>query len=459
MSILPHAYQSKAKEALKLAMPIIAGQLGQILMGFFDTVQIGGLGAEYIAGSGFGNNVFWIINLLGMGILFAVSTLVSEACGENHKWKAIGIFNSGVKTALLLAVVFTFLTWVCMKYIHLFRQETIVHEIALRYLNVLLPSIVFIFLFTACKQLLDGMGRTTIGMYITIGGLLLNIFLNWVLIYGKLGFPRMEVEGAALATLIARAFMTISFIVIIWRDKQIKALRNEFASNTFIFGTGKSEEKNYMLPILRIGIPAGLQFFFEVAAFGVAQIMSGWIGVKEQAAHLVAIGLASITFMVITGISAAGRILTGYAYGANDREGIRIAGNTVFGMTLAIEIVFAIVFLAFNNFFPTLYTNDREVIIIAATMLVFAALFQISDGLQAAASGALRGIQDVKVPMVIALFSYWGIMVPLCYVLTFNAGMGLKGIWIGFIIGLTVASVLLLVRFWWMVSRVKFEEV
>ncbi|HXH18240.1 MAG TPA: MATE family efflux transporter, partial [Chitinophagales bacterium] len=191
MSFLPSAYRSKSKEAITLALPIIGGQLGQILMGFFDTVQIGGLGHEYIAGSGFGNNLFWMINLLGMGILFAVSTLVSEAFGEQHPWKAIGIFRSGVKTALVVSVIFTLLTLVGMRYIHLFGQKEIVNEIALRYLRMVLPSIVFVFLFTACKQLFDGMGRTTIGMYITIGGLALNIFFNWVLIYGKLGFPRL----------------------------------------------------------------------------------------------------------------------------------------------------------------------------------------------------------------------------------------------------------------------------
>jgi MATE family multidrug resistance protein len=356
----------------------------------------------------------------------------------------------------VLSVVFTLITFLAMRYIHVFKQEQIVNEIALRYLWILLPSVLFVFLFTACKQLLDGMGRTTIGMYITIGGLLLNVFLNWVLIYGNLGFPRMEVEGAALATVIARVMMTLAFLLIIWRDKKIQALRKEFALQKAAID---SKVKDYTRPILRIGIPAGLQFFFEVAAFNVAQFMSGWIGVKEQAAHLVAIGLASVTFMVLMGISAAGNILTGYAYGANDRAGIRVAGNTIFGLTLAIEAVFALMFLLFNEFLPTLYIKDVEVISIATSMLLFAALFQVSDGMQAAAAGALRGIQDVRVPMFIALFSYWGVMIPACYLLAFEAGLGLKGIWIGFIIGLTVAAVSLLARFWWIVRRVKFEEV
>lgn len=452
MLFLPPAYQSKAKEALRIALPIIAGQLGQIMMGFFDTVQIGGLGHEYIAGLGFGNNLFWMVNLLGMGILFAISTLVSEAKGENKLWKAVSIYRSGMKAAIALALVFMLLTFLSMRYIHIFAQEEIVNEIALRYLRFVLPTVFFVFVFTACKQFLDGMGRTTIGMYITIGGLALNVFLNWIFIYGKLGMPRMEIEGAAIATVISRALMTLAFLVIIWSDRKIRELRMQLDAS-------ESKSKSYLPSILRIGIPAGLQFFFEVVAFQIAHFMSGWIGIKELSAHGIAIGLASITFMVLTGISAAGNILTGFAYGAKDREGIRIAGNTIFAMTLAIEFVFAIVFLAFNNFLPTLYTDDAELIALASSMLIFAAFFQISDGLQAAAAGALRGIQDVKIPMVIALFSYWGIMMPLCYLLAFKAGMGLQGIWIGFIIGLTMASVLLLARFRWMVKRVRFEEV
>jgi len=452
MPLLAPAYQAKTKEALKLALPIIGGQLGQILMGFFDTVQIGGLGHEYIAGLGFGNNLFWMINLLGMGILFAVSTLVSEAKGENHLWKAIGIYRSGMKTALALSVIFTLITLAGMRHVHIFAQEEIVNQIALRYLRYLLPSVLFVFVFTACKQFLDGMGRTTIGMYITMGGLALNVVLNWILIYGKLGFPRMEIEGAAVATVISRGLMTLAFLLIIWSDRQIRALHKQLADSEI-------RKKSYVPSILRIGVPAGLQFFFEVVAFQIAHFMSGWIGIKELSAHGIAIGLASITFMVLTGISAAGNIMTGFSYGAKDREGIRVSGNTVFMLTIGIELVFALVFLIFRDFLPALYTDNTEVISIASAMLMLAALFQISDGLQASAAGALRGIQDVKMPMAIALVSYWAVMMPLCYLLAFKAGLGLSGIWIGFIIGLAVAAVLLLSRFWWMVKRVKFEEV
>lgn len=452
MFTLSAIYKQKIREALRLALPIIAGQLGQVLMGFFDTVQIGGLGPQYIAGSGFGNNLYWMTNLLGMGVLFAISTLVSEVRGEGKPWKAIAVYRSGIKVALLMSVIFTVAMYIITANIHVFGQPARVNELAVRFLHIVNYSTVFVFLFMACKQLLDGMGRTRVGMVVTIGGLALNVFLNWVLIYGHLGLPRLEIEGAAIATTTARVLMAATFLVIIWRDKEVRELKQEFKAHI-------GGKLSYISQILKIGIPAGLQFFFEVAAFGAAQIMSGWLGIKYEAAHLIAINMASITFMVLTGIAAAGNILTGYSFGARDREGIRLAGNAVFMVTLAIEACFAIFFLTCHSLLPRLYTGEAEVISIASSMLLLAAIFQISDGLQAVAAGALRGMQDVRIPSAIAFVSYWLIMVPLCYLLTFKAALGLKGIWIGFITGLTIAAILQIARFKWVVKRVEFKEV
>lgn len=452
MMLFKEPYKTKARAAFRLALPIIIGQLGQVLMGFFDTIQIGGLGQEYIAGSGFANNIYWIVNLLGMGILFAVSTLVSEVCGEKQEWKSVAVYRSGVKVALTLSVVFTGLMFFITHHIHWFRQPEVVDTLAVRYLNIVNYSTVFVFLFTACKQMLDGLGRTKVGMLVTIAGLALNVFLNWVFIYGNLGVPRMEIEGAAIATTISRVWMVVAFIAFIRWDKHLIALREKYRM-------WAPQPLSYIRLILKIGIPAGLQFFWEVAAFGGAQIMTGWIGVKYESAHQIAIGLASVTFMVLTGISAAGNILTGYAYGARDREDIRISGQTVFLMTIGFESVFALLFLLGRNVLPALYTDDAEVIALASSMLVYAAFFQISDGLQAVAAGALRGVQDVRIPSVIAFVSYWLVMLPACYLLTFTFGLGLKGIWMGFIIGLSVAAVMQLLRFKWIVPRLVFEEV
>ena len=336
-------------------------------------------------------------------------------------------------------------------HLDIFKESEAVNGLATRYLGILNFSTLFMLLFTAGKQFMDGMGRTKIGMYITLGGLLLNIFLNWILIYGNWGAPALGIEGTAIATSIARVLMTIAILVFIWRDKQIKKLREEFQNS-------EVKDKSYVVEIIRIGVPAGLQFFWEVAAFSAALIMSGWLGEQYLASHQIAISLASVTFMVLTGIAAAGTIMTGFSYGAKDLEGIRMAGNTILVLTLIIELIFAILFLILKDTLPLLYTDNAEVISIASAMLVFAAFFQVSDGFQAAAAGALRGIQDVTIPAIIAFISYWIIMVPLCYVLAFNFHLGLSGIWIGFIVGLTIAAVLQIGRFKLKVRSMKFKE-
>ncbi len=449
--ILSETYRQKIKEALTLALPIIAGQLGQVLMGFFDTVQIGGLGHEYIAASGFANGIYWMTILAGMGILFAVSPLVSEAFGENKGYKSIGVLISSLVVSLVLTVVFMIIIWLMAANLSVLKHSETDTVLGGKFLYLVNYSTGFVFFFMAAKQFLDGMGRTKIGMQITLAGLVLNCFLNWVLIYGRFGLPQMGIEGAAIANGISRALMTIAILIYIWRDEQVRELRKEFVKHI-------DASLSYVKPILLIGIPAGLQFFWEVAAFNAGQIMSGWISTSAEAAHMIAIGLASITFMVATGISASGTIMIGYSFGAKDKEGIRIAGNTVILLTLLIEIVFAVFFFSCHALLPELYTDHAEVISIASYMLLFAAVFQISDGLQATAAGALRGMQDVTYPAVIAFISYWLIMIPACYLLTFTFHFGLKGIWVGFIIGLTVAAVLQLVRFKYVLKKLQFEE-
>lgn len=448
--ILSVTYKQKTKEALKLSLPIITGQLGQVLMGFFDTVQIGGLGHEYIAASGFANGLYWMTILLGMGVLFAISPLVSESFGEKKGYKSIGVFRSGLKVSAILTIVFTAVVWLLAENISVFRHNETDNALGAKFLHTVNYSTGFVFFFMAGKQFLDGMGRTKAGMIITIVGLVLNFFLNWLLIYGRWGLPQLGIEGAAIANGISRAVMTLGIFIYIWQDKSIRLLQRESKEHGAL-------QVGYIPKILMIGIPAGLQFFWEVAAFNAGQIMSGWISTTAEAAHMIAIGLASITFMVLSGVSAAGTIMIGYSYGAKDKEGIRVAANTVLLLTAFIEIIFAIFFLCSNTLLPYLYTDNAGVIALATTMLVFAAFFQISDGLQATASGILRGMQDVKVPALIALVSYWGIMAPACYILAFKMNYGLTGIWIGFVIGLTVAAVLQILRYRQKLHTLQFD--
>jgi MATE family multidrug resistance protein len=440
-----HSYKKAIKQSFILALPIIAGQLGQVLMGFFDTLQVGGLGATYIAAAGLANTIYWLLTLLGMGVLFSISSLVSEAFGQQKPWRSIGVYRSGLKVALVMSVLFTALVFFITANIGWFQQPAEVSSLAAKYLYVVnfgTPAMMF---FLVGKMFFDGSGRTLPGMAITLFGLLLNIFLNWLLIYGNWGAPALGIEGTALATAGTRVVMAVIMFVYLWRDAQARKLKAAFE---------ESEEKSqdYTRLLLALGLPSALQVFSEAAAFSVAHIMSGWLDATSLAAHQIAINLASVTFMTITGISAAGTIMTGYAYGAKDPEAIRINGKAVLIMAVMIEGVYALLFFCLHGWLPGMYTTDGVVIPLASSLVLLAAFFQFSDGLQNVGIGLLRGIQDVRVPAIMALVSYWVVMIPACYLLAFRFGYGVSGIWIGFIIGLSTAAILLVGRFLWKIA-------
>lgn len=440
------SHKHTIRQTFSLSLPIIAGQLGQVLMGFFDTVQIGGMGHEYIAASGFANGLYWMTTLLGLGVFYAVSPLVSEAFGEKQPHRAIGFYRGGLILSLVLGALLMVVIHLVGEHLYIYRHPESDNIIAGKYLKVINYSTVFIFLFACAKQFLDGMGNTRPGMIITLAGLVLNVLLNEVLIYGRMGLPAMGIEGAAIASCIARGFMAIGLMVYAFNNRDVKELRAQYMP-------GHTGYFTYAWQILKIGVPTGLQFFWEVAAFNAGQIMSGWISIEDEAAHMIAIGLASVTFMVITGYSAAASILAGYAYGAKNRTDVLKTGRAVFVITFGTELLFAALFLLFASYLPYLYTDNKQVVEIATTLLMFAAVFQLSDGLQCAATGLLRGIQDVTIPSAFAFVAYWLVMVPAGYLLAFKAGMGIKGIWLGFLMGLSIAAVFLWLRFWYKANR------
>jgi MATE family multidrug resistance protein len=444
-------YKASVQSALKLALPIIAGQLGLVLMGFFDTVQVGGLGAAYMGACGVANSVYFLFMLLGMGVLYSVSPLVSEAYGEGHGWKSIGVMKSAVKVALVLSVLFYLIMAVVDTHFSVFRENEKITGLAQSFLQMLNYSTPMLIFFTLGKQYLDGQGRTQVSMVVMIIGLVCNVFLNWVLIYGHLGFHAYGIVGAAMATGSSRTFMCLMILGFILLDKKTKALMLEYKAVL-------APAKSYVAQILKIGIPSGLMMFFEIGAFSAGSIMTGWLGESSLASFQVAINLASITFMMVSGLAAAGTIMTGYAFGAKDKEGLRVAGNTVYLLTLWSQLVFALVFLLFNQQLPKIYTTDAVVISTASSLLLLAALFQLSDGFQVVGVGILRGMQDVKVPSVFAFASYWLVMVPCSYLLAFNYKLGVYGIWIGFVIGLSIAAILMYLRFRYKLRTIEFTD-
>jgi MATE family multidrug resistance protein len=276
-------------------------------------------------------------------------------------------------------------------------------------------------------------------MFITIAANLVNVFLNWLFIWGNWGFPELGFLGAAWATLISRILMMVLMGAYVLYSKRYA----DFGLRILRF------KPNWTLckRVLKIGIPTGFQFIFEVSAFSAAAIMMGWIGVNALAGHQIALNLASISYMMATGVATAGMIRVSHFIGKGDLVSMKEAGRVAFGMVAAFMFVCALLFFAFRFYLPTLYIDDPEVISLAASLLILAGFFQISDGVQVVGLGVLRGMEDVKVPTLVTFFAYWALGLPLGYLLAFKLGFGESGIWIGLLIGLTITAALLFYRF------------
>jgi len=294
-------------------------------------------------------------------------------------------------------------------------------------------------IFQTCKQFSEGLSLMRPAMVITLLANIINVFVNWVLIYGNLGMPALHLPGAGWATFSTRVLMALSFILYVLISVQYKPYDPTLHYHKINFSMIKK--------ILKIGIPGGLQYFFEVGAFVGSAIIIGWLGTNQLAAHQIAINLASISFMVALGISAAATIRVGNAVGRDDRRGVKNAGITAFILAALVMGTFGIVFIVFRWFLPTLYVDNPEVIQIASSLLIIAALFQISDGTQAVGIGLLRGLADAKNPMFITFIAYWVIGLPGGYLLGFTFGFGVQGIWFALFVALTVSAILLSIRF------------
>jgi MATE family multidrug resistance protein len=289
------------------------------------------------------------------------------------------------------------------------------------------------------KQFIEGLSVMKPAMIIALSANLINALANWVLIFGELGFPKLGIAGAAWATFASRVFMAAAIMFFVMRNEKFKQYDVNFHFRGLDFKIIKK--------ILRLGLPSGFQYFFEVGAFSFAVIMIGWIGANELAAHQIAINLASISFMAVLGISQAASIRVGNAMGEQSVSKIRKAGFTGIFLGASIMSLAGLTFILLNNFLPTLYIDDEAVISIASRLIIIAALFQLSDGTQAVGIGVLRGLTDVKGPTIITFVAYWIISLPIAYLLAFNFNLGVDGVWIGLLIGLTASAILLTLRF------------
>jgi MATE family multidrug resistance protein len=449
MKRIYHSYREYFNRILTLSYPIIIGQLGIVLMGVADVVMIGRVDATNLAAAGFANAIYFLITILGIGTMSAVSPLVAKAKGGGHPNACAQLFRESVKASLMLTVFISVVVFLLTINLHRFGQSEGVTKLAASYLHVINAGTVFLLLFLAAKQFSDGLGITTPAAVITLIALLINTVLNWVLIYGHWGFPAMGLDGAGYATDAARLFMAVAMLGWVLTRTSYKV---------FLTLRDRIGSREHLMAIFKVGLPSGFQYFFEIGAFASAAIIIGWFGENELAAHQIAINMASVTYMVATGISAGGSIAVGDAVGRRHKLDVIRSGRAALILGTCFMAVCGLIFAGFNEFLVRLYTTDSAVGGMATWLLIIAALFQLSDGIQCVSLGILRGLSDTRMPTIITVVAYWVIGIPVGYALATVFGLGLYGIWFGLSAGLAFSAIMLTVRFLREASALDFME-
>lgn len=438
MLALYFKYKDYFQKITKLSLPIIIGQIGIVLMGVADMVMIGQIDATNLAAAGLANSVYFLISILGIGTLTAVSPLVAKARGSGHLNDVALLFRQSIWASLALSAFIGAILFILTINLEWFGQDPEVTRLAQSFLHLLNAGTIFMLLFMGAKQFSDGLSITKPSAVITIMGLIVLVFLNWLLIYGNWGFPALGIVGTGYATTFTRLLMAIAMIGYIFWHPIYKQ---------WLHVKEKSESLKLFKRIFIIGLPSGMQYFFEVGAFASAAIMIGWFGKDQLAAHQIALNLASITYMIATGLSAAGSIAVGDAWGRKNKTDIIFSGRAALIMSVVFMGFTALLFAVFNQFFVGLYIDNVYVAGMAANLLLIASLFQLSDGIQAVSLGILRGIGDTKIPTFITIIAYWVIGIPVGWVMAKYFDFTLYGIWFGLSIGLTFSAVMLTRRF------------
>lgn len=437
------------KVNFQLAFPVMLSQLGHVLVGTADSMMVGQTGATALAGASLGNVIFYVLMTFGIGISYGSTPLIANADGEGNKKRVGSILKNSLLINTITGLGLFLLVTVSSDLLWFMNQPEEVVILAIPYLKIITFSLIPLMIFQTFRQFLEGLSITRQVMYISIFTNLLNVFLNWILIFGKWGFEPMGLNGAGWASLIARFAMALLVFLYFVFSSRFEEYRKQFKEAII--------EKFRIRRILKIGLPTATQYMIEVGAFGSAVIMMGWIGTKMIAAHQIAINLAAITYMMASGMAAAAAIRAGNQLGRKNIPNLRRAVHTLLYMVVAFMFVNACLFVVFRNVLPTFYVDELEVIKQASILLIMAALFQLSDGVQVVCIGALRGIEDTVVPTYYIFLAYALIGLPVGYVLGFVFNLGGIGIWIGLSLGLTLVAVLLLIRFNRLTKRLQIK--
>jgi MATE family multidrug resistance protein len=421
---------------LRLALPVATVQVGFILMGAVDTVMVGHVSPRDLAAVALGNLYYFMTTSFGLGILFALDPLVSQAFGAGDRSGIARAVQRGFVIALGLALLSSLLLLPGRPLLTFLRQPADVIPVAADYARVSILGVLPFYCFVVLRQSLQSMGRVAPIVVVIVLANFANVFFNWVLIFGNLGAPAMGAVGSGWATVLSRWFMFLALLGTAW--PLISSYLRPLRADAF--------EIRALLAMGRLGIPIGIQFFLEFGVFGMIGILMGSLGTIPMASHQVAINLASITFMMAVGVTQATTILVGQAVGAGDPERARRSAGAGLVIAATVMAFTGVMFLTIPGLLARIYTPDLEVLGLAATLIPVAGIFQVFDGLQAVGSGILRGVGDTLAPMLVNLVGFWMIGLPVSLYLAFPAGLGPLGLWWGMAAGLGAVALFLLIR-------------
>jgi MATE family multidrug resistance protein len=432
-------YTSEFKNNIKLATPIMMGSLGHLLVGLIDDVMVGRLGPVELAATSLGNSLVFIALSIGIGFSFAITPLIAESDGEGDSEKGKSIFQHGIILMSLLGIAMYVMLLLIKPVLYYLDQPEEVVVLAIPYYEIVALSMIPLMIFQGFKQFTDGLSQTKYAMYATILTNIVNVLLNFALIYGIWIFPRLELVGAALGTLFSRVVM-VFFICMVLIKKEKFAIYIQLLKIDEI-------KKKIFKRIINLGFPTALQMLFEVGLFTASVLLAGTLGAFPQAANQIALKLAATTFMIAVGIGVAATIRVGNQKGLKNYVELRRIAFSNFLLVLMVMSSFSVGFIVFKDLLPWMFTDNLEVIKIASGLLIIAGLFQLSDGLQAVVLGGLRGLQDVNIPSFLTFIAYWVIGFPICYYLGRFTDLGTFGIWIGLLTALTSSALMLFFRF------------
>jgi MATE family multidrug resistance protein len=447
-------YTKEFKYNLQLAYPVILGMLGHTLIGIVDNIMVGKLGSTELAAVSLGNSMIFIAMSIGIGFSTALTPIVAEADAENDTVKIRSSFHHGLFLCTILGLALFGLVVFAKPIMEMLHQPRDVIELAKPYLDWVAFSLVPLIIYQGYKQFADGLSMTKYSMYAIVMANIIHVIINYLLIYGIWIFPKMGILGAGLGTVISRIAMVVFMHFILAKQERLKDYFQGFR-----FDDIKKETLN---KIVAIGFPSAMQMLFEVVLFTAGIWLCGNIGKTSQAANQIALSLASMTFMFAMGLSVVSMIRISNQKGLQEYKYLVVVARSIFLLAIFIEIIFALLFVVFHQILPPLFLDmndqkqlldNQEVVLIASKLLLIAAIFQISDGIQVVVLGALRGLQDVKIPMYITFVAYWVIGFPISYYLGEYTELKAVGVWIGLLAGLSAAAIFLYIRFNFITKR------